>query len=98
MTSPFTPIPAMALLDMSNAPPIRFRADKLGLTLAEVFEPGRFSAVQARINDGAVLRIQATDGRCWAEVTGITEAGRLVIEPDAPLTEARRSPTRRAAA
>ena len=96
MTSPFTPIPANALLDMSNAPPIRFRADKLGLTLADVFEPGRFSAMQARLNNGAVLRIWATDGRCWAEVTGITDAGRLVIEPDAPPTEARRA-TRRAA-
>ena len=98
VTSDYTSIPSNVLLDLSNTPPVRFRADKMGLSLADVFEAGKFNAMQARLNVGTTLRVQATDGRCWAEVTGITEGGRLVIEPDTgALAEAKRAYTRRAA-
>lgn len=94
-------VPSNMLLDMSNNPPVLFRADRMSLSLADVFTPGKFLAKQLRLNVGTVLRVKATDGTCWAEVTAILAGDILVIEPDAAPasdeTQARRA-TRRAAA
>lgn len=89
------------LLDMSNNPPVLFRADRMKLSLSDVFAPGKFMAKQMRLNVGTVLRIKATDGTCWAEVTGVAPGDILVIEPDAVPASgeapAGRNTTRRAA-
>lgn len=75
-------VPANMLLDMSNNPPVLFRADRLKLSLSDVFTPGKFLARQLRLNVGTVLRVKAVDGTCWAEVTAILAGDILVIEPD----------------
>lgn len=55
---------------------------KMGLPVEAAFEPSAFGRVQSRINDGSILRIHGTNGRCWATVTGVAADGTLIIEPD----------------
>lgn len=59
-------------LDLANPP----------LSLAEAFEPGAFLASQLRLDVGQVVRVTATDGRCWAEVVEVDANGRLTLAPD----------------
>jgi hypothetical protein len=61
----------------------------MGLSLADVFAPNAFSKDERLGGKGEIIRIEATDGRCWATVTGINDYGNVVIELDAqPATAA----------
>ena len=55
-------------------------ADRLGLTLAQCFEPGRFSAKQTVLGRGWLLFVRATDGWCWGLVRAVDDRGHLVME------------------
>lgn len=87
-----------AFEDMRNYPALRFRADALGLTAAEAVAPAGLPL--SKLTDiavGQVLRVQATDGRFWAEVVAVNRAsGRLFIAADVQ-PEQPRQPTRKAA-
>jgi hypothetical protein len=58
-------------------------ADRLGLTLAQCFEPSRFSAKQTVLGRGWLLFIRATDGWCWGLVTSVDDRGHLVLQREA---------------
>lgn len=72
-------------------PPLEFSArpslvelDKLGLSLADAFEPGLFSAKQTSLTTGRLLLLRASDGWCWALVTKVVD-GLLVLAREAPV-------------
>lgn len=90
--------------DMANNPPVRFDvAARMGLTMAQVLEPGAFSARNINLPIGTPLFVVAVDGRFWAEITGTEAANgsptdiRLVIEPLAQPVARPANPTRKAA-
>lgn len=56
----------------------------LNLTLAEAFEPGRFSARQFDLGANLLLTIVASDGWAFGLVRRADEDGNLVIEQQAP--------------
>ena len=76
-------IPESSLRPADMGALMLFNAARLKLTLADVFEPGAFSARQSGLRVGDTLRVRAQDGRCWAEVVAITEDDTLVLEADA---------------
>jgi hypothetical protein len=57
-----------------------FEADRLGLTMAQCFEPSRFSAKQTVLGRNWLLFIRATDGWCWGLVRSVDDRGHLVLE------------------
>lgn len=74
---------------------VRLRADRIGMSLSDVLARGAFAQQQTRLVEGDILRVHGVDGRCWAEVVGITDNGRLVIEPDTVLGPVGNPPERR---
>lgn len=90
-------IPKNRIRPFETVPRSVLRADRMGLTLAEVFEPGRFSA--ASIEPGYLLMILATDGWCEALVAQPDDRGRLELQTaSAPPAAAPETSRRRAAA
>jgi hypothetical protein len=97
----FLNIPDRHRQALINVPAIILDVRELGLTLADVFAPNvlrasQFSDVMPRTKGATPLvRVVAVDGNCWASVTGVTEVGGLIIEPDvAPSATPRRKPSR----
>lgn len=64
----------------------------LGLSMADALSPDAFGQQNTGLQARDIVRITASDGRCWAEVTEVTPWGTLVIEPDiAPTSQRRRA-------
>lgn len=96
----YVPATSKFLEDGSSRPIVVFHADRLGLSLEQVFEAGAFDAKQVFFAEGDWLRVNATDGRTWATVVGVTDNGRAILEPDTAVVRPSapaRATTRRAA-
>lgn len=99
-----TSVPSNCITAYEAVPKAVLNAERLGLSLAEVFEPGRFSSRQTALDARYLLLILATDGWCWARITAVTESSRLVLvreaapAPDAALVADAPTTRRRAAA
>lgn len=55
----------------------------LGLTVEQVFDPGRFRSGDLHMEGWTIQLwlVRATDGLCWAELTGSTDNGRAILAP-----------------
>lgn len=73
-------------------PPVAFAASdrlfgwildvrRFGLTLASIMEPGALKAERYGAEVGQTIQIVATDGWTWARYVGVTELGRIVLDP-----------------
>jgi hypothetical protein len=68
------------------------------LTLQECFEPEAFDKADVCLPLWGTLRVVASDGACWATVTGFTPLGNVVLVPDGQaIVEPAKAPKRRAA-
>lgn len=63
--------------------PCVLHLDKAKLTLAEAFEPGRFSAKQTKIPKGDLLLLKASEGWCWALIRDLDDNGCWILEREA---------------
>lgn len=78
-----TSVPSNCITAYEAVPKAVLDAARLGLTVEQVFEPGRFSSKQTALDARYLLFVTASDGWCWARITAVTEAGRLVLEREA---------------
>lgn len=76
-------VPSARISAYEGIPKAVLEADKLGLTLAQAFEPGRFSARQTQLDPRWFLLVRASDGWCWARIQRVDERGRLVLQREA---------------
>lgn len=93
-----TSVPSNCITAYEAVPKAVLDAARLGLTLEQVFEPGRFSARQTALDARYLLFVIASDGWCWARITAVTEASRLVLEREAASVADAPATRRRAAA
>lgn len=92
-------VPKNCISAYEVVPKAVLRANRLGLTLTQVFEPGRFSASLTGISAGYLLTILATDGWCEALVASVDDRGRLELQTaSAPPVAAPETSRRRVAA
>lgn len=83
--------------------PVVVELDKLGVTLAQAFEPGQFSAKQTKVSAGTLVLLRASAGWCWALIRELDANGCWVLEREGapasiPLVDEVPTRSRRAAA
>jgi hypothetical protein len=54
----------------------------LGFTFEQVLAPGALSRKSFDVREGDIMRVSAVDGNAFVTVTGFTDDGFLMVEPD----------------
>jgi hypothetical protein len=83
MSNAKTVVPNGGISAFETIQKVTLHADKMGLTLAQCFEPSQFSAKQSMLSKSLLLFISATDGWCWGMVRSVDDRGCLVLEREA---------------
>lgn len=84
--------------------PVVVELDKLGVTMAQAFEPGQFSAKLTKVSAGTLVLLRASESWCWALIRELDANGCWVLEREGapastpPLVDEVPTRSRRAAA